>query len=34
MEGEIVPAGGVYIRKSNTSDELWSRLQAAASGKL
>jgi hypothetical protein len=34
MEGEIVPAGGVYIRKSKTSDELWSRLQAAASGKL
>jgi hypothetical protein len=34
MEGEIVPAGGVYIRRSKTSDELWSRLQAAASGKL
>ena len=34
MEGEIVPAGGVYIRKSKIPDELWGRLQLAASGKL
>jgi hypothetical protein len=34
MEGEIVPAGGVYIRKSKVSEALWGRLQSAASGKL
>ena len=34
MEGEIVPAGGVYIRKSKVPEALWGRLQLAASGKL
>ena len=34
LEGEKVPAGGLYIRKSNASEELWTRLHAAASGKL
>lgn len=34
MEGEIVPQGGLYITKSSASDELWARLQLAASGKL
>lgn len=35
MEGEKVPAGGVYIRRSKVNDEaLWGRLQLAASGKL
>lgn len=34
MEGEVVPAGGVYIRKSKVPEALWGRLQLAASGKL
>jgi hypothetical protein len=34
MEGETVPIGGVYIRKSHVTDEVWQRLQLAASGKL
>jgi hypothetical protein len=34
MEGEIVPVGGVYIRKSKVPEALWGRLQLAASGKL
>jgi hypothetical protein len=34
MAGEKVPVGGVYIRKSQVSDEVWQRLQLAASGKL
>jgi hypothetical protein len=34
MEGEIVPRGGVYIRKSKVPEALWGRLQLAASGKL
>jgi hypothetical protein len=34
MEGETVPVGGVYIRKSKVPEALWGRLQAAASGKL
>jgi hypothetical protein len=34
MEGEKVPVGGVYIRKSKVGEPLWTRLQLAASGKL
>ncbi len=34
MEGETVPVGGVYIRKSKVPEALWARLQLAASGKL
>ena len=34
MEGEKVPVGGVYIRKSKVGEPLWERLQLAASGKL
>ncbi len=34
MEGETVPVGGVYIRKSKVPEALWGRLQLAASGKL
>lgn len=34
MEGETVPDGGVYIRKSKVPEALWGRLQLAASGKL
>ena len=34
MEGEKVPVGGVYIRKSKVAEPLWDRLQLAASGKL
>jgi hypothetical protein len=34
MEGEKVPAGGVYILRSQIPPGLWDRLQAAAAGKL
>lgn len=34
MEGERVPAGGVYIRRSRAGEELWTRLTLAAAGKL
>ena len=34
MEGEHVPAGGLYIVRSQVDGALWDRLQAAASGKL
>jgi hypothetical protein len=34
MEGETVPQGGVYIRKSKVPEALWDRLLQAASGKL
>jgi hypothetical protein len=34
LEGERVPAGGVYVRRSKVSEELWTRLTLAASGKL
>ena len=34
LEGETVPVGGVYIRRSKVPDALWTRLQLAASGKL
>ncbi len=33
MDGEKVPAGGLYILKSQAGDELFARLQAAAAGK-
>jgi hypothetical protein len=29
MEGEYVPAGGIYIVKSATDDALWERIGAA-----
>jgi hypothetical protein len=29
MEGEYVPAGGIYIVKSATDDALWDRIGAA-----
>ncbi len=34
LEGERVPIGGVYIRRSKVGEELWPRLQLAAAGKL
>lgn len=34
LEGEFVPKQGVYIRRSNVDEELWSRLTLAASGRL
>ncbi len=34
LEGERVPEGGVYVRRSKVTEELWTRLTLAASGKL
>jgi hypothetical protein len=34
MEGEQVPVGGVYIRRSRVGEELYARLVDAAAGKL
>jgi hypothetical protein len=34
LEGEFVPKLGVYVRRSNVGEELWSRLTLAASGRL
>jgi hypothetical protein len=34
LEGERVPVGGVYIRRSKVGEELWPQLQLAAAGKL
>lgn len=34
LEGEFVPKQGVYVRRSRVSEELWTRLTLAASGRL
>jgi hypothetical protein len=34
LEGERVPEGGTYIRRSKAGEELWQRLTLAAAGKL
>ena len=34
LEGERVPEGGVYVRRSKVGEELWTRLTLAAAGKL
>ena len=34
MEGERVPEGGVYIRRSRVGEALWTRVTLAAAGKL
>ena len=34
LEGERVPVGGVYIRRSNIGEDLWGRVTLAAAGKL
>ncbi len=34
MEGERVPEGGVYIRRSRAGEPLWGRVTMAAAGKL
>ena len=34
LEGERVPVGGVYIRRSHIGDDLWGRVTLAAAGKL
>ena len=34
LDGERVPVGGVYIRRSNVGEDLWGRVTLAAAGKL
>ena len=34
MEGERVPEGGVYIRRSRVGESAWTRITLAAAGKL
>ena len=34
LEGERVPEGGVYVRRSGVGDALFDRLTQAASGKI
>lgn len=34
MEGERVPEGGVYIRRSSVGEAAWGRITLAAAGKL
>jgi hypothetical protein len=34
LEGERVPEGGLYVRRSKVPEELWTRLTLAAAGKL
>jgi hypothetical protein len=34
MEGERVPEGGVYIRRSRVGEAAWARVTLAAAGRL
>ena len=34
LDGEKVPAGGVYIVRSKVGEDLWARVTQAAAGKL